>query len=88
MITYPVCNNLNRSFVQKYKRMLGKQMLTESEAYIIAFMTTLNVFKNEIYEKTTHEIHNVISTYINNIIERYSSNFLKKKSIFVIILKL
>ncbi|VVC24570.1 PKD/REJ-like domain [Cinara cedri] len=60
------------SFIQKYKRMLIKQMLTESEAYIIAFMTTLNIFKTEVYEKTTHEIHNVLSTYINNIIESVS----------------
>lgn len=60
-------------------------MLTESEAYIIAFMTTLNVFKTEFYEKTTHEIHNVISTYINNIIERYSSHFFFKSNFFIIL---
>jgi len=57
--------------------MFVKQMLTESEAYIIAFMTTLNIFKNELYEKTAQELHIFISTYINNdIIERYLQNVL------------
>jgi len=52
--------------------MLVKQMLTESEAYKIAFLTTLNIFKNELYEKTVQDLHIFISTYINNdIIERY-----------------
>lgn len=51
--------------------MLVKQMLTESEAYIIALMTTLKISKNELYEKTSNELHKIISTHINNnIIER------------------
>lgn len=46
-------------------------MITESEAYIISVMTTLKTFGNDIYEKTSKEIYNFISTYINNnIIER------------------
>lgn len=48
-----------------------KQMLTESEAYIIALLTTLKVSKNELYEKTSNEWYKIISTHINNnIIER------------------
>lgn len=57
--------------MKKYKRLLVKQMLTESEAYIIMIMTTLKTYKNELYEKVSHEMYNVISTYINNIIDRY-----------------
>lgn len=53
--------------------MLMKQMLTESEAYLFTYMTTLKTFKTEIYEKTSNELFNVISTHINNdIIEKYS----------------
>jgi len=52
--------------------MLVKQMLTESEAYMFIYMTTLKTFKNEVYEKTSNELFNLISMYINNdIIERY-----------------
>lgn len=52
--------------------MLIKQMLTESEAHIIAFMTTLKTVRSELYEKTCQDVYNIISTYINNnIIERY-----------------
>lgn len=62
----------HRYFVKKYRQLLVKQMLTESEAYTIVFMTTLNIFKDELYEKTAHKLFNVISTHINNdIIERY-----------------
>lgn len=47
-------------------------MLTESEAYMFIYMTTLKTFKNEVYEKTSNELFNLISMYINNdIIERY-----------------
>ncbi|XP_022176658.1 uncharacterized protein LOC111038034 isoform X2 [Myzus persicae] len=60
-------------FVQKYSRMLMKQMLTESEAYLFTYMTTLKSLKTEVYEKTANEIFNVISTHINNdIIESVS----------------
>lgn len=55
--------------------MLVKQMLTESEAYIITFMITKSIFKTEDYGKIIHELHNIISTYINNIIERYKRHF-------------
>lgn len=56
--------------------MLMKQMLTESEAYIFTFMTTLNTFKTEVYEKASNELFNVISTHINNdIIERYTAYY-------------
>lgn len=49
-------------------------MLTESEAYTIVFMTTLNIFKHDLYEKTAHKLFDVISTHINNdIIERYDA---------------
>lgn len=52
--------------------MLVKQMLIESETYVIALMTTLKTFNNELYERTSQELHIVISTHINNdIIERY-----------------
>lgn len=48
-------------------------MLTELEAYKIIFMTTLNIFKNELYEKTAQNIINIISTHINkNILKRYN----------------
>jgi len=57
--------------------MLVRQMLTESEAYIIAFMTTLKILENEQYEKTSQELHVVISTYIkNDIIEKYVERLL------------
>lgn len=46
--------------------MLVKQMLTESEAYIFTYMTTLKTFKTDVYEQTSNELFNVISTYINN----------------------
>ncbi|XP_029343154.1 uncharacterized protein LOC100569014 isoform X2 [Acyrthosiphon pisum] len=60
-------------FVQKYSRMLMKQMLTESEAYLFTYMTTLKTLKTEVYEKTSNELFNVISTHINNnIIESVS----------------
>ncbi|XP_060835068.1 uncharacterized protein LOC132918035 [Rhopalosiphum padi] len=60
-------------FEQKYRRMLVKQMLTESEAYMFIYMTTLKTFKNEVYEKTSNELFNLISMYINNdIIESVS----------------
>ncbi|KAL4120652.1 hypothetical protein QTP88_013303 [Uroleucon formosanum] len=60
-------------FVQKYGRMLMKQMLTESEAYLFTYMTTLKTFKTEVYEKTSNELFNVISTHINSdIIESIS----------------
>ncbi|KAL5243643.1 hypothetical protein ACI65C_011053 [Semiaphis heraclei] len=60
-------------FVQKYNRMLKKQMLTESEAYLFTYMTTLKTFKTEVYEKTSNELFNFISTHINNdIIESVS----------------
>jgi len=53
--------------------MLMKQMLTESEAYLFTYMTTLKTFKTEVYEKTSNELFNVISTHINNdIIEKYT----------------
>jgi len=61
-----------RYFEQKYKRMLVKQMLTESEAYMFTYMITLKTFKIEVYEKTSNELFNLISLYINNdIMERY-----------------
>jgi len=43
-----------------------KQMVTESEAYIITFMTTIKFFKRDVYEKTSQHLYNVISTHINN----------------------
>jgi len=55
--------------------MLMKQMLTESEAYLFSYMTTLKTFKTEVYEKTSNELFNVISAHINNdIIERYTQH--------------
>jgi len=56
--------------------MLMKQMLTESEAYLFTYMITLKTFKTEVYEKTSNELFNVISTNINNdIIERYYTHY-------------
>lgn len=61
-----------RNFVHKYKRMLVKQMVTESEAYIITLLTTLKHLKDETYNKTSQNLYSILSTYINdNIIERY-----------------
>lgn len=59
--------------------MLLKQMLTESEAFIIVLMTTLKIFQNEIYEKTFQEIYHIISTRINNIIEKCVVRFVNMK---------
>lgn len=61
-----------RNFVHKYKRMLVKQMITESEAYIITLLTTLKHLKDGTYDKTSQNLYSVLSTYINdNVIERY-----------------
>lgn len=52
--------------------MLLKQMVTESEAYIIILVSTLKFCDSKTYEKTTKELYNILSTFINNnIIERY-----------------
>lgn len=62
-----------------------KQMLTESEAYLFTYMTTLKSLKTEVYEKTANEIFNVISTHINNdIIERYTRTIVFLKFFFYI----
>lgn len=52
--------------------MLVKQMVTESEAYIVTLLTTLKHIKGESYDKTSQNLYSVLSTYINdNVIERY-----------------
>lgn len=61
-----------RNFVHKYKRMLVKQMVTESEAYIITLLTTLKHLKDETHDNTSQNLYSILSTYINdNVIERY-----------------
>ncbi|XP_050543471.1 uncharacterized protein LOC126906741 [Daktulosphaira vitifoliae] len=54
-----------KSYLIKYKSLLKSQMITESEAFLISFISTMKTYNNSQYQQIAGKIMNVINEYIN-----------------------